>query len=68
MFGLTAWLRDGDDVYRTYVTTSRGVDRLRMDFNLLDLTAFARQETWEDSPEGWPQDATYGWMRLRDQY
>jgi len=68
MFGLTAWLRDGDDIYRTYFTTSRGVDRLRMDYNLLDLTALGRQETWEDSPEGWPQVPTYGWMRLRDEY
>src|SRR5215467_7065014 len=27
-FLLSAFLRDGDDVYRTYSTTSRGVDRL----------------------------------------
>jgi predicted dithiol-disulfide oxidoreductase (DUF899 family) len=47
--------RDGDDVYRTYFTTARGVGRLRFDFNLLDLTAFGRQEEWEDSPEGRPQ-------------
>jgi hypothetical protein len=23
---------------------------------LLDLTAYGRQQTWEDSPAGWPQD------------
>jgi predicted dithiol-disulfide oxidoreductase (DUF899 family) len=68
MFGLTAWLRDGDDVYRTYFTTRRGVDRLRMDNNLLDLTALGRQETWEDSPQGWPQRPTYTVGRLRDEY
>jgi|GEM_PF-4457832 len=22
---------------------------------LLDMTVYGRQETWEDSPEGWPQ-------------
>jgi predicted dithiol-disulfide oxidoreductase (DUF899 family) len=54
-FGLSVLLRDGDEVFRTYFTTGRGVDRLRMDFNLLDLTPYGRQEEWEDSPEGWPQ-------------
>jgi len=34
---------------------NRGVDRLRMDFNLLDLTPLSRQEEREDSPDGWPQ-------------
>lgn len=68
MFGLSAFLRDGDDVYRTYFTTSRGVDRLRLDFNLLDLTAFGRQETWEDSPAGVPQTAPYEWWRRHDEY
>ena len=68
MFGISVFLRDGDDVYRTYFTSSRGVDRLRMDFNLLDLTPFGRQEAWEDSPDGWPQTATYAWWRLHDEY
>lgn len=40
---------------RTYETAPRGVARLRLDFNLLDLTPYGRQETWEDSPAGWPQ-------------
>jgi len=67
-FGLSVLLRDGDDVFRTYFTTARGVDRLRLDFSLLDLTPFGRQEQWEDSPEGWPQDPTMSWLRLRDEY
>ena len=54
-FGLSVFLRNGDDVFRTYFTSARGVDRLRADFNLLDLTPLGRQETWEDSPAGWPQ-------------
>ena len=67
-FGLSVYLRDGDDVYRTYFTKARGVDRLRLDFNLLDLTPLGRQEEWEDSPEGWPQDPTMSWIRLHDEY
>ncbi|WP_327271975.1 DUF899 domain-containing protein [Streptomyces sp. NBC_01224] len=67
-FGLSVFLRDGDRVYRTYFTAGRGVDRLRMDFSLLDLTPLGRQETWEDSPDGWPQTAPYAWWRLHDEY
>jgi predicted dithiol-disulfide oxidoreductase (DUF899 family) len=67
-FGLSVFLRDGDRVFRTYFTTSRGVDRLRFDFNLLDLTPLGRQEEWEDSPPGWPQGPAYTWWRLHDEY
>ena len=67
-FGLSVLLRDGDEVFRTYFTTARGVDRLRLDFNLLDLTPYGRQEQWEDSPGGWPQDPTMSWLRLHDEY
>ena len=42
--------------------------RLRLDFNLLDLTPYGRQEQWEDSPEGWPQDPTMSWLRPHDEY
>jgi len=27
---------------------------------LMDLSAYGRQESWEDSPAGWPQDRTNG--------
>ena len=67
-FGLSVLLRDGDEVFRSYFTTGRGVDRLRLDFNLLDLTPYGRQEQWEDSPDGWPQDPTMSWLRPSDQY
>lgn len=59
-FALSVFLRDGDDVYRTYVTFSRGVDRLVFQHSILDLTPYGRQEDWEDSPAGWPQRPTYG--------
>jgi predicted dithiol-disulfide oxidoreductase (DUF899 family) len=67
-FGLSVLLRDGDEVFRTYFTTARGVDRLRTDFNLLDLTPYGRREAWEDSPAGWPQDPTMSWIKLHDEY
>jgi predicted dithiol-disulfide oxidoreductase (DUF899 family) len=67
-FGISVLLRDGDDVYRTYFTNGRGADRLRADFNLLDLTPYGRQETWEDSPPGWPQTPPYQWWRHHDEY
>jgi predicted dithiol-disulfide oxidoreductase (DUF899 family) len=54
-FGLNVFLRDGDEVYRTYHTNGRGVDILLFDDNIFDLTPYGRQETWEDSPAGWPQ-------------
>ncbi len=59
-FMLSVFLRDGEDVYRTYSTTARGVDRLLFVNNILDLTPYGRQEDWEDSPPGWPQHPTYG--------
>jgi predicted dithiol-disulfide oxidoreductase (DUF899 family) len=67
-FGLSVLLRDRHEVFRTYFTTARGVDRLRLDFNLLDLTPYGRQEAWEDSPVGWPQTPTMDWLRLHDEY
>lgn len=54
-FMLNVFLRAGDEVYRTYNTTSRGVDRILWVHNILDLTPYGRQEAWENSPAGWPQ-------------
>jgi predicted dithiol-disulfide oxidoreductase (DUF899 family) len=54
-FLLSVFLRDGEDVYRTYNTTGRGVDRLMFRHSILDLCPYGRQEDWEDSPPGWPQ-------------
>jgi predicted dithiol-disulfide oxidoreductase (DUF899 family) len=59
-FMLSVFLRDGTDVYRTYATTARGVDRLLFVNSILDLVPYGRQEDWEDSPSGWPQHPTYG--------
>jgi predicted dithiol-disulfide oxidoreductase (DUF899 family) len=59
-FLLSLFFTDGDEVYRTYTTTQRGVDRILFVYNVLDLAVYGRQEDWEDSPEGWPQQPTYG--------
>nr|WP_159234719.1 DUF899 family protein [Mycolicibacterium vanbaalenii] len=55
-FGAYAcFLRHGDRVFETYWTTGRGTEAGATSYHLLDLTVFGRQETWEDSPRGWPQ-------------
>lgn len=66
--GASVFLRDGDDIYRSYFTGARGVEYLGTHWTYLDLTPFGRQETWEDSPEGWPQTAPYSWNRRHDEY
>ncbi|QYR22524.1 DUF899 domain-containing protein [Paenibacillus sp. sptzw28] len=65
---LSVFLRDGENVFRTYFTSARGSDRLNASFNYLDLTPLGRQEDWEDSPEGWPQSPPYKWWRRHDEY
>jgi predicted dithiol-disulfide oxidoreductase (DUF899 family) len=67
-FGLSVFLRDGDEVFRTYFTRLRGVEALGSVWTFLDLTPLGRQETWEDSPEGWPQTPPYEWWRRHDEY
>ncbi|GII79749.1 hypothetical protein Sru01_47310 [Sphaerisporangium rufum] len=67
-FGLNVFLRDGAEMFRTYSTTRRGVERLGSGWTFLDLTPFGRQETWEDSPAGTPRTEPYRWWRLHDEY
>ncbi len=67
-FGLSVFLRDGEDVYQTFFTAGRGVEYLGTVWALLDQTPLGRQETWEDSPEGWPQSEPYVWWQLHDDY
>ena len=52
---LVCYLRDGDRVFETYWTTRRGVEAMDNSYALMDLTVYGRQEPWEDSPPGWPQ-------------
>jgi predicted dithiol-disulfide oxidoreductase (DUF899 family) len=55
MFYLVCYLRHGDRVFETYWTRGRGVEVMAPTYGLLDMTVHGRQETWEDSPAGWPQ-------------
>jgi predicted dithiol-disulfide oxidoreductase (DUF899 family) len=66
--GLSVFMRDGDDIYRTYYTGNRGIEHLGSHWTYLDLTPFGRQENWEDSPEGWPQTEPYSWTLRHDSY
>lgn len=66
--GVSVFLRVGDRVYRTYFTGDRGVEHLGSHWTYLDLLPYGRQEHWEDVPDGWPQDETYGWQRRHDDY
>ena len=55
MMHIVCYLRQGSSVFETYWTTMRGVEAMDNSYRLLDLTVYGRQETWEDSPAGWPQ-------------
>ncbi len=64
---LSVFLRNGDDIYRTYYTDQRGVEHLGSHWTYLDLTPFGRQEPWEESPDGRPKRGNH-WTRWHDSY
>ena len=66
--GHNAFIRDGDQIYRTYFIDSRGDEALGSTWSYLDMTALGRQEEWEDSPEGYPQTPPYRWWNYHDAY
>ena len=49
-FGLSVFLREGDDVYRTYFTAHRGVEGLGTVWSLLDITPFAGRRSGRTRP------------------
>jgi predicted dithiol-disulfide oxidoreductase (DUF899 family) len=55
MMHIVCYLRQGSKVFETYWTTRRGVEVVGNSYPLLDLTVYGRQESWEDSPSGWPR-------------
>jgi predicted dithiol-disulfide oxidoreductase (DUF899 family) len=73
-FGVDQWhghnvfIRDGENVYRTYFINNRADEAMGSVWSYLDITALGRQETWEDSPEGYPQTAPYKWWNWHDNY
>ena len=66
--GTNAFIREGDDVFRTYFINSRGDEAMGTTWAYLDMTALGRQEEWEDSPEGYPQTPPYQWWDFHDKY
>jgi predicted dithiol-disulfide oxidoreductase (DUF899 family) len=58
--GLSVFFRLGDEVFHTYSVYARGTERLTDARALLDMTPYGRQQDFEDSPPGWPQQPTYG--------
>ncbi|WP_415159176.1 DUF899 domain-containing protein [Maritalea sp.] len=60
MPGISVFARDGEDVYHTYSTFSRGVDLMNGAYNYLDLAPKGRDE----------DDLAYGmaWLKLKDSY
>jgi predicted dithiol-disulfide oxidoreductase (DUF899 family) len=77
MMHLVCYLRRGSDVFETYWTWMRGVESMDNSYRLLDLTVYGRQESWEDSPSGWPRGKewtrtngrpTAQWPRLKAGY
>ena len=66
--GTNVFYRDDDDrIFRTYFVNGRGDEQLGSTWSYLDITALGRQEDWEDSPDGYPQDSHF-WWRLHDEY
>jgi predicted dithiol-disulfide oxidoreductase (DUF899 family) len=65
--GTNAFIRAGDRVFRTYFLDGRGDEQMGNTWNYLDITALGRQESWENSPEGYPQFAPYDWWIWHDQ-
>jgi len=66
--GTNVFFRDGEKIFRTYFVDNRGDEQMGSVWNYLDITPLGRQETWEDSPPGYPQTAPYGWWRWHDAY
>lgn len=66
--GHNAFIRDGERIYRTYFINWRGDEAMGTVWSYLDMTALGRQETWEDSPEGYPQTRPYKWWNWHDNY
>jgi predicted dithiol-disulfide oxidoreductase (DUF899 family) len=66
--GTNVFLRDGDRIVRTYFVDNRGDEALGSTWSYLDLAPLGRQESWEDSPEDYPQEPPYEWWHRHDEY
>jgi predicted dithiol-disulfide oxidoreductase (DUF899 family) len=73
-FGVDEWhghnvfIRDGEQVFRTYLINNRGDEAMGTVWSYLDVTPLGRQESWENSPPGYPQSPPYKWWNWHDNY
>jgi predicted dithiol-disulfide oxidoreductase (DUF899 family) len=58
--GVSAFIRDGDDVFHTYSIYDRGGDIFKSFYNYLDITYLGRQEDVLEHP--------WDWWRHKDRY
>ncbi|GAA1658418.1 hypothetical protein GCM10010977_09430 [Citricoccus zhacaiensis] len=66
-YAFNVFLRDGEDVYRTWHTDGRGLETVSHVFGLMDVLPYGRRESWQQSPEGWPGgEACHGWPEPQD--
>jgi predicted dithiol-disulfide oxidoreductase (DUF899 family) len=56
--GMSAFIRDGDDIFHTYSSYGRGIDIFNTAYNYLDVTALGRHEG----------DRGQSWVRRHDEY
>jgi predicted dithiol-disulfide oxidoreductase (DUF899 family) len=66
--GTNVFLRDGEDIFRTYFLNKRGDEAMGGTWAYLDITALGRQEVWEDAPAGVEQTPAYTWWNYHDRY
>jgi predicted dithiol-disulfide oxidoreductase (DUF899 family) len=68
-FGLNVFLRDGDNVYRTYFLQHGAmVQFIGSLWSLWSLTPYGGQSEQEDLPEGWPRAPDSFWFRRHDEF
>ena len=68
-FALNVFLRDGDEVYRTYfLQNGTMVSHIGSVNSLASLTPYGGQVEGEDVPAGWPQESFSFWMRRHDEF
>lgn len=65
-FGVSVFLREGDEVFRTYFTSGRGGEMFSSVHRYLDVTPLGRQEAWEEDSHG--DDGPSAWWRRHDEY
>jgi predicted dithiol-disulfide oxidoreductase (DUF899 family) len=63
---VACFLRDGEKVYFTYATVSRGTEVASGVFALLDMTPYGRGEAWQETPAAWPEGHDSCWFWRTD--